>query len=115
MTCWEAIREVFADEKGVLSTAQVIERIYAKYPDQPWKRNTIQAHLIGLSVNHPTSRHYPSQRKHAFLFWLGGGRYRRWNPEMDGTWESEVRPSGWTDGIRTLSYVQRGAQHVRTS
>ncbi len=87
MTCWEAIAEVFANETGILSTAQVIERVYAKYPDQPWRRNTIQAHLIGLSVNHPTSRHYPSQRKHAFLFSLGGGRYRRWNPETDGIWE----------------------------
>jgi len=87
MICREAIEEVFADEKGVLSTAQVVERIYAKYPDQPWQKNTIQAHLIGLSVNHPTSRHYPSQRKHAFLFSLGGGRYRRWNPETDGIWE----------------------------
>ena len=27
----------------------------------------------------------------------------------------EVRPSDWTHGIRTLSYVQRGAKHVRTS
>ncbi len=87
MICREAIEEVFADEKGVLSTAQVVERIYAKYPDQPWQKNTIHAHLIGLSVNHPTSRHYPSTRKHAFLFSLGGGRYRRWNPETDGLWE----------------------------
>lgn len=87
MTCREAIEEVFANEEGVLSTAQVIERVYAKYPDQPWQRSTIQAHLIGLSVNHPTSRHYPSQRKHAFLFSLGGGRYRRWKPETDGIWE----------------------------
>lgn len=86
MTCREAIAEAFADEKGVLSTAQVVERVYSKYPGQPWKRNTIQAHLIGLSVNHPTSRHYPWQRRHAFLFSLGGGRYRRWNPETDGTW-----------------------------
>lgn len=87
MTCRDAIEEVFADESGVLSTNQVVERIYVKYPDRPWQKNTIQAHLIGLSVNHPTSRHYPSQRKHAFLFSLGGGRYRRWNPEQDGVWE----------------------------
>jgi len=87
MTCREAIEEVFANEAGVLSTSQVIERIYAKYPDQPWQRNTIQAHLIGLSVNHPSSRHYPSLRRQAFLFSLGDGRYRRWNPEEDGTWE----------------------------
>jgi hypothetical protein len=86
MTCREAIEEAFGDEAGVLSTSQVIERVYAKHPDQPWQTNTIQAHLIGLSVNHPSSRHYPSARKQAFLFNLGGGRYRRWNPEEDGNW-----------------------------
>ena len=43
--------------------------------------------------------------------WLGGGFAA---PPLNEI--SEVRPSGWTDGIRrTLSYVQRGAQHVRTS
>ncbi len=86
MICREAIEEVFANESGVLSTRQVVERIYAKYPDQPWKRNTISAHLIGLSVNHPSSQHH-RVRQHAFLFSLGNGRYRRWNPEQDGVWE----------------------------
>lgn len=87
MTCWEAILDIFENEEGVLSTAQVIERIYKVHPEQPWQKNTITAHLMGLSVNHPTSRYYPSARKHAFLFWLGGGRYRRWNQDADGLWE----------------------------
>lgn len=86
MNCREAIEEVFASETGVLTTRQVIDRIYSKYSDKPWKENTISAHLIGLSVNHPTSRYYPSVRKHAFLFSLGNGRYRRWNQNQDGTW-----------------------------
>lgn len=86
MTCRGAIEEAFAKEAGVLSTGQVIERIYAKHQDRPWQENTIQAHFIGLSVNHPSSRHYPSTRKHAFPFSLGGGGYRRWNPKKDGNW-----------------------------
>jgi len=86
MTCREAIQEVFENERGILTTSEVIDKIYTKYPDRPWKRNTISAHLIALSVNHPSSIHHPSTRKHAFLFSLGNGRYRRWDSEQDGTW-----------------------------
>ncbi|MEX2541203.1 MAG: endonuclease NucS domain-containing protein, partial [Trueperaceae bacterium] len=86
MTCRDAIQEVFDRERRVLSTSDVISQIYSKYPDQPWQRNTISAYLIGLSVNHSSSHHYPSFRKHAFLFSLGNGRYRLWNAESDGTW-----------------------------
>ena len=86
MTCREAVQEVFENEKGILTTNEVIDRIYAKYPDQPWKRNTISAELIGLSVNHPSSIHHPSTRQHAFLFSLGNGRYRCWDRERDGIW-----------------------------
>lgn len=77
---------MFRDEPGVLTTSQVIERIYEKYPHQPWQRNTISTSLIGLSVNHSSSSHYPYERRHAFLFSLGNGRYRLWKPETDGTW-----------------------------
>lgn len=87
ITCREAIEEAFANVTDVLTTSDVVKRIYAKYPDQPWKQVTISDHLIGLSVNHTSSKHYPSVRKHAFLFSLGNGRYRRWNPDQDGMWE----------------------------
>lgn len=87
MTCTEAIKEAFVNEAGVLTTQQVTEKIYAKYPDRPWKKSTIQAHLMGLSVNHQSSIHYPWARKQAFLYSLGNGRYRLWDPEQDGRWE----------------------------
>ncbi len=83
MNCTEAIREVFEGENRILTTTEVINRIYAQYPQRPWKKNTISAHLIGLSVNHPSSRHHPSLRKHAFLFSLGKGRYRRFDESED--------------------------------
>ncbi len=86
MNCADAIKEVFANEAGVLNTKQVTDKIYAKHPDKPWKQGTITAYLMGLSVNHPSSIHYPSARKQAFLFSLGKGRYRLWDPEQDGTW-----------------------------
>jgi len=86
-TCREAVDEAFADENGVLDTAQVIDRIYKRYPDRPWKPNAISAHLIGLSVNHSSSIHHPTLRKHGSLFSLGNGRYRRWDPAQDGRWD----------------------------
>jgi len=86
-TCREAIEDVFRGEEGILSTDEVISRVYALHPEKPWKQNTIGHHLVGLSVNHPSSRHHPNTRKHAFLFSLGNGRYRKWNPHSDGTWE----------------------------
>jgi len=96
MTCREAIEHVFQNESNVLSTSDVISRIYAEHPDEPWQRNTISSELIALSVNHPSSHHYPYSRRHAFLFSLGNGRYRRWDPATDGTWE--VTP----DGVRLV-------------
>ncbi len=87
MTCTDAIKEVFANETGVLNNKQVTEKIYTKHPDRPWKKSTITAHLMGLSVNHPSSIHYPWARKQAFLFSLGNGRYRLWDLEQDGRWE----------------------------
>jgi endonuclease len=86
MTCREAIHQVFANDPGVLTTTDAIKRVYSLHPEQPWQRNTISAHLIGLSANHSSSHHYPSFRKHAFLFSLGNGRYRLLNPDTDGTW-----------------------------
>ncbi|MDP2859187.1 MAG: endonuclease NucS [Bacillota bacterium] len=85
MSCREAIQRVFENESKALTTEEVLARIDALYPDKPWKASTIRAHLLGLSVNHPSSRHY-SVRKHAFLFSLGRGRYRLWDAEADGTW-----------------------------
>jgi hypothetical protein len=83
-TCREAIEEVFANESDVLETGQVIDRIYGRYPNHPWKPSTICAHLVGLSVNHPSSVHHPHLRRHGFLFSLGKGRYRNWNRTEDG-------------------------------
>lgn len=87
MNCRDAIRAAFEANPRVLKTSEVIDLVYAQHPDQPWQRNSIAATLVGLSVNHASSHHYPTERRHAFLFSLGAGRYRPWDPEQDGTWE----------------------------
>lgn len=79
MTCREALETVFHENPRPLSAQEVIRIIYNLYPGKPWKEGTIRAHLIGLSVNHPSGKHYPALQAHAFLDYLGSGRYRLLN------------------------------------
>lgn len=110
MTCRDAIRHAFEQERRILTTAEVTQNIYQKHPEQPWSKGTISAELIGLSVNHSSSHHYPTARKHAFLFSLGNGRYRLWNRDEDGSWE--VTPSGvrLVDESEDVQVVEESAE-----
>ena len=86
VTCKDAVKEAVTKLGGIVSIGQVTDYIHKKYPDKPWKRNTIQCHLIGLSVNHHSSQYYPSLRKQACLFYIPRGRFRLYDPENDGRW-----------------------------
>ena len=83
-TCSEAIRQAVTELGRVVSTREIINYIYRNYPNHPWKESTIRAHVIGCSVNHSSSHHYPSFPK--FLFTVERGRVRLHNPETDGRW-----------------------------
>ncbi len=92
-TCAEAVREAVTKTGRVMSAEEIINHIYRQYPERPWKKSTIRAHLIGCSVNHSSSRHYPSFPK--FLFTVGRGRVRLYQPEKNGIWkvdEQGARP-----------------------
>jgi len=84
VTCKDAVIEAVTKLGSVVSTREVIDYVYNKYPDKPWKESSIRCHLIGLSVNHPSSRHYPTLHRQACLFWVGRGRYRLYDPKKDG-------------------------------
>lgn len=86
-TLWQATDAVFRGEQLVLDKRMVISRIYDAHPERPWRESSIAAHLIGLSVNHSSSHHYPTLRRNAFLFYLGNGKYRRFDKELDGSRE----------------------------
>lgn len=68
-------------EIGVASSRQIISFINRTYPERPWKLSTIRAHIIGCSINHSSSHHYPGQPK--FLFTLPSGRVRLYDPNTD--------------------------------
>lgn len=106
MICREAIREVFLREPGVLTTAEVVARIGTRHPSRPWKLSTIRTMLIALSVNHSSAHHYPAFRKHAFLFSLGGGRFRLWDASEDDGATTVGGPG------RKPAAVRRGRVHA---
>ncbi len=107
LTCREAIHEVFADDPGVLTTRDVVTEIHRRHARLPWKPSTIGTYLIGLSANHTSSHHYPTLRKHAFLWTLGNGRYRLWDGDEDGAPPvSAARPR------RSVPRARRSSLHV---
>lgn len=80
-TCAEAIKEVFKIQDQILTTKQIIDAVLKKYPDK-WKEVTIRTHTMGCSVNHSSSKWYPSFPK--FLYTVGPGKVRLYHPERDG-------------------------------
>lgn len=91
-TCREEIEMVFQKNPGPLSAAEVIQIIYKRHPGKPWKESTIRAHLIGLSKNHPSGKHYPTLQEHAFLDYLGSGRYKYEN-RMETSFVKPMKPN----------------------
>jgi hypothetical protein len=83
MTIQEAIRRVFQKKGEVLTIPQVKQRLQQVQPNS-WAGGSISAHLASLSANRP-GRGHPNLRKNAFLFSLGNGRYRLWDPQTDAT------------------------------
>jgi hypothetical protein len=80
ITCERAIREEFKDQNQVLTTDQVIDQIQKKYPGK-WKEITIRTHLIGCSINHKSSKFYPTFQK--FLYTTEPGKMRLFDSEKD--------------------------------
>jgi len=103
-TCKDAVIEAVKELGGVVSTREVIDYIYRKYPDKPWQPVSIRCHLIGLSVNHPSSKHYPTLSRQACLFYVGGGRYKLYDPEKD--LDVYGRGENPSDGMDSDEYIE---------
>jgi endonuclease len=80
ITCTQAIREEFKEKDQILTTMQVINLIQKKYPGK-WKEITIRTHLIGCSINHKSSKWYPTFQK--FLYTIEPGKMRLFDPGQD--------------------------------
>lgn len=81
---WQMIEEA-VDKLRELTAKDAKDYIRKNYPEDKVNESTVSAQIIACSVNHPSAHHYPDS--HRFLFYLGNGRYRRYDPEKDGLWE----------------------------
>jgi hypothetical protein len=87
-TCAQAIKEVFKNKDQILTAKQIIDTVKKKYPGK-WKDVTIRTHTMGCSVNHTSSKWYPSFSK--FLYTVGPGKVRLYDKERDGDFESQLQ------------------------
>lgn len=81
VTCAEAIKEIFTSKEQILSTKEIIDGVNRKYPGL-WKEVTIRTHTMGCSINHTSSKWYPSFPK--ILYTVSPGRVRLYDIENDG-------------------------------
>jgi len=86
---WQMVREA-VEKMGEVTAKEVKEYIRKNYPKDNVKELTINAQVIAHSVNHSSAHHYPVSQR--FLFYLGNGRYRLYDPDKDGLWQ--ITPSG---------------------
>jgi len=91
-TCKNAVIDALSDLDKPSTTSEVIGWIYRNYPEKQWKETTIRCHLTGLSVNHPSSKHYPTLHKQACLYHESNGSYRLVNlkPPVVGNVKTEA-------------------------
>ena len=87
-TCAQAIKEVFKGKNKILTTKQIIDTAQKKYPNK-WKEVTIRTHTMGCSVNHSSSKWYPSFPK--FLYTVSPGKVRLYDKEKDGEFDIEAK------------------------
>jgi hypothetical protein len=99
ITCKEAVIDAIKKLGRVVSSREVINYIYRKFPDKPWKEVSIRCHLTGLSVNHPSSKHYPTLNRQAYLFYVGNGKYKLYDPEKDDIEDTNLQEEEPSEGI----------------
>jgi AbrB family looped-hinge helix DNA binding protein len=86
---WQMVKEA-VEKLGIVTAKDVKEYIRENYSQDNVNELTINAQVIACSVNHTSAHHYPDTKR--FLFYLGNGRYRMYDPDQDGIWK--MTPSG---------------------
>ncbi len=84
---WQMVKEAI-ETLGELNGPSAIQYVHDHYREDNVKEATIQAQLIACSVNHKSARYFDDPNR--FLWYLGNGRYRAYDPEMD-----KANVEGW--------------------
>jgi hypothetical protein len=88
ITCKDAVIDAMVKLGGVASSDEVVNYIYRKYPEKPWKTSTIKLHLNGLS-DQPSAKHHPTLQRQACLHYLGNSKYELKRPQN----REEIEPN----------------------
>lgn len=86
---WKMCGEAASELPKVFTPTDVVRKIHEKHPQV--KASTIRAHVIALSPNHPSFKHYGM--RHRLFYYLGSGRYRLLRPEEGGELIGKRLPS----------------------
>jgi hypothetical protein len=86
---WQMVKEA-VEKMGEVTAKDVKDYVRKNYAKDNVNELTINAQVIACSVNHSSAHHYPDAQR--FLFYLGNGRYRLYDPDKDGIWQ--MTPSG---------------------
>ena len=79
------IREAI-QELGIASPREIMEWIKAHYPDDSVKPSSYRADIIGCSINHSSSHHYPGMPK--FMWFIEETKKYRMATENDPDYDN---------------------------
>jgi len=94
----DKIREVI-QELGVASPNEIMDWIRMHYPDDPVNPSSYRADIIGCSVNHSSSHHYPSMPK--FLWFIEETKKYRLANDDEAEIEYKITPIPTSDSERS--------------
>ena len=92
---WGLIKDALADLPEIFTTDDVLNWFRAKYPKI--KESSIRAHIVGMSVNNPTRRHYSGTLDHGAIYKIDRNHYTRYAPERHGTFNKYGQQEGVAD------------------
>lgn len=69
------------EELGDITGPTTVQYVHDHFPDDNVNSNTIQTQLIACSVNHTSAGKFDDPNR--FLWYLGNGRYRAYDPGSD--------------------------------
>lgn len=105
---WQMIKEAIKDLNGKATYSEIKDWIHKRYEDV--NENTINAQIIVCTVNHPSRRHYPQNKKsrianskYDFLYTTGHGTVVKYEPEEHGIWEIRENEYGKLEAGQVVS------------
>jgi hypothetical protein len=92
---WQLVKDSLPQLPEIFSTEDALNWFHSKYPKI--KDSTVRAHVIGMSLNSPSRRHYSGLLAHGLLYKVDRHHYTRYDPQRHGTFDEHGRQVGIGD------------------